>query len=1096
MKKYKLCITALLGSAVSMAAYAQDDAGEDEVFTLSPFVITPEDNVGYQATSTLAGSRLKTNLRDVGSSIQIITEELFEDTGATDAETLLSYTTSTEVGGVSGNFAGTETLRGRPFQREILRNSQNNQRVRGLDRAALSRGFFLTEIPFDSYNSDRVTIQRGPNSLLFGLSSPGGVINNNLRTPIFEDAHELSFRVGQYGSTRLTLDVNKALIEDRLAIRFNGLAEETEYKQKPAFEEDDRIYGALEYRLRKNEDSWLGNTTLSASFEAGTIGGIQPQVIPPGDAFSSWWTPRSRDLEVLTGTTLDPRGVENFVPQTTIDNRTNGAAGSGADTSLRLSPLFRQFMFVYDSPTATETGIRGTPYDGQMGTLLRSPRWLYYGTDSLYQAGELPGFTGFVIQDRAIFDYENRLLWGNQPLTERDINAHTFGLEQSLFGGKAGFRVDYDMQETEVFFRESFINVNNRDQDIQIDITEYMNDGTPNPNLGRAFVKTRPYTQTQRDTTQLETFRATAFADVDFTSRDGWASWLGKHTLTGFFSDYTRDDSRVQDRLSVGSNDFTIGNAVGGPPGGFGRLPNLFVYVSDPLFDVSSPSGVRLYDESFNFPVFEDGDTFNVLYYDRPADEVTSGEVFIERVDRPGSLGRQEIESRQFSIQSSFLGGDLVVIAGWREDDLTRYNSEALPDSVDRILDTVPDPASDLTQDLDSDTRSIVYHFQEDDLFELPFGMDLSFHFNESTAIEPFVGRRTLLNEPLSSPQSDTTEYGFSLQFLERRLTARFNWFETTRSNSTAPSTPEFQYLTWTGENWLNRFQEAEDDGVVFNTIDGVSGRYSSYDEIRTAIINLMPTATRNAANPTFNSSTGQWEVDSDFQGAATATTESISEGFELELVGSLTSNWNVSLNVAQQETVTDNTAPIFSQIYNETLANIRAGGFDQIHDSPNAPGDATTTNFESRLNSVVGVFLNAEIAKDGQIQAEQREWRVNMTTNYSFNDGRFKGVGIGGAIRWQDGAATGYPTFINSDGIQLPDVANPFISGSQWNGDIWASYKRKLSDHVDWKIQLNIRNAIGNDDPYPVTTNPDGQLAVIRIPSPREWLITNTFSF
>ena len=43
--------------------------------------------------------------------------------------------------------------------------------MRGLASADSTRDFFVTDIPTDFYNVDRVEIQRGPNSILFGLRS-------------------------------------------------------------------------------------------------------------------------------------------------------------------------------------------------------------------------------------------------------------------------------------------------------------------------------------------------------------------------------------------------------------------------------------------------------------------------------------------------------------------------------------------------------------------------------------------------------------------------------------------------------------------------------------------------------------------------------------------------------------------------------------------------------------------------------------------------------------------------------------------------------------------------------------------------------------
>src|SRR5690348_16443471 len=80
---------------------------QDETIVLSPFVIqSGEDPDSYRATSTLAGTRIRTDLRDVGSSISGVTCKFLTDTGSRRAEDLLVYTPSTEVAAQGGNFLG------------------------------------------------------------------------------------------------------------------------------------------------------------------------------------------------------------------------------------------------------------------------------------------------------------------------------------------------------------------------------------------------------------------------------------------------------------------------------------------------------------------------------------------------------------------------------------------------------------------------------------------------------------------------------------------------------------------------------------------------------------------------------------------------------------------------------------------------------------------------------------------------------------------------------------------------------------------------------------------------------------------------------
>src|SRR5665213_755821 len=55
---------------------------DDEAIVLSPFEVTARKDTGYQATETLAGTRIRTDLKDVASSIQVVTKEFMQDVGA------------------------------------------------------------------------------------------------------------------------------------------------------------------------------------------------------------------------------------------------------------------------------------------------------------------------------------------------------------------------------------------------------------------------------------------------------------------------------------------------------------------------------------------------------------------------------------------------------------------------------------------------------------------------------------------------------------------------------------------------------------------------------------------------------------------------------------------------------------------------------------------------------------------------------------------------------------------------------------------------------------------------------------------------------
>jgi catecholate siderophore receptor len=265
-----LAATAALGQTAPApapsTAPATSPAGAEEALKLNPFVVSEDDNVGYAATSTLAGTRINTALRDVGAAISIVTPEFLRDTAATNLGELLSLTTATEIGGVSGNFAGGATSGGRPDQSESRENPQGNNRVRGIGAATTTRDYFITDIPFDAYNSSGVTISRGPNSLLFGIGNPAGVIEGSVIHPqLSRNRTEIGTRYGSMDSYRGTVDINRVLEKGRVAFRVATVNEQNNYQQEPAFDRKRRVYGALTVVLRDGKKStWFGKSPPSA----------------------------------------------------------------------------------------------------------------------------------------------------------------------------------------------------------------------------------------------------------------------------------------------------------------------------------------------------------------------------------------------------------------------------------------------------------------------------------------------------------------------------------------------------------------------------------------------------------------------------------------------------------------------------------------------------------------------------------------------------------------------------------------------------------------------------------------------------------------
>src|SRR5690606_24498564 len=236
---------ALVASCPRLAAQqvAQSANESDDTIVLNPFVVDTTQDRGYAATSTLAGTRIRTNLADVGSSISVMTEAFLRDINAHDNEGALLYALNTEVGGPRGNFSGGVTVSTQNTNElSLFSNPSGNTRVRGLTSADNTRNYFLSDIPWDGYTVSRVDLQRGPNALLFGLGSPAGVVNTTIDSAEFKNAGQLNVETDQFGSLRVAVEYNQVLIDGQLAAKVAILHNERKFRQHPAFSDDKRVF--------------------------------------------------------------------------------------------------------------------------------------------------------------------------------------------------------------------------------------------------------------------------------------------------------------------------------------------------------------------------------------------------------------------------------------------------------------------------------------------------------------------------------------------------------------------------------------------------------------------------------------------------------------------------------------------------------------------------------------------------------------------------------------------------------------------------------------------------------------------------------------
>lgn len=1146
--KLSVAINATLSLAAASSGgflYAQQGDDLEEVFELSPFTVDSSGDSGYRATTTLAGSRLNMQLEDVGSAISVMTKEFMDDTGATSAETLLSYGLSTEVGGDQGNFSNITFERdNRVASTSARTNTTSNNRVRGLDSATTTRDYFLTSIPFDSYNTESVTVSRGANSLLFGVGTPGGIIENTLsQASTSENFGKFGLRMGLRGSWRSTLDYNKVLIQDRLAVRFSLLESETNFQQSPAFDEDSRQFLAFKATLLKNEGSeWLGATNIRGSFENGEKGGTPVNVLPALDGVTSYLQLPDNYDEIWALTGQDPQPYEeNFTPGwgvDPLDPNDNPAQGPYR------SPFWDAFYVAYGDAGNLDAGI-GLPSDPSVDGLHGRHKWTgdysdwgtvwWYQTDSGYGEPAYPrGFSPQSIVDTSIYDNRDVLLAGNSNFVNHDFDVLNARLEQTFFDNKAGIEIAYNKED---YTRDAFLPFNrNQELLLTIDVNERLGSGEPNPNLGRPFIFDGGTSSRGINNTLREAYQATAFYKLDFSQSDNWTKALGSHTFTGFLGSQQMDfDNRTLRTILTDPNDpngqIPQLKRLGTHPGDFGRAGNAIVYVGPSVYGSTSVSDIMV-DSYFSGtrPIIP-GQTYTIKHQKDAQGNYMPGltdtnrfwtsDFLAREFVTGGGRSRRTIDSEVISVQSNWFDGHVVSVLGWRGDeqtDTSRISQNAyreinngqgfrLPGTLEQDPNSFILGDDTQAEEGDTATASVVAHIPEEWL-KLPLNTRVSAHYSESENFSVQGIRRNVYGEVLPSPTGTTTDYGFTVTTLDDRLVMRFNWFET-ESQFAAGGVSPIRVPGWPATE-LNWFRQAELNGMTWEEVmvknetqrpefgdlrayfpDG----YQSYYQM---LIEAVPEPVRSryegflgndgsldpvAGKPSWGPNPNQ-----------SAIRNTISKGLEIDVSGRITDNWTIAFNAARAEAIADGSIPAYAEFASQLYANLLNSPLSMLADEPQT-FNQSETHTERMARVTLPPIIAAQL-QDGTPLAEVRKWRWNLVSKYRFDDGALEGFEVGGAIRWQGKMQSGTEIEMVS-GIPQPLLDRPFYGPSETNGDLFIRYTRPLGDKIDWTLQLNARNLYrSNSDFIPIRTNPDGRHSFYRNPNPKDFYLTSSFEF
>ncbi len=156
-----------------------------DVVQLSEFTVSSSENRGYVSSETMTGSRVATRIIDLPYTVNVLTSEFFEEFGLFELSDNI-----TQVGSFTGLDIG------------------GNFNLRGFTSSYQLRDGFFRLGRYGSSNIDRLEIIKGSNAAIYGRTSPGGMVNMISKSPKDKVGQKLSYNYGDYGTQRITGEVN------------------------------------------------------------------------------------------------------------------------------------------------------------------------------------------------------------------------------------------------------------------------------------------------------------------------------------------------------------------------------------------------------------------------------------------------------------------------------------------------------------------------------------------------------------------------------------------------------------------------------------------------------------------------------------------------------------------------------------------------------------------------------------------------------------------------------------------------------------------------------------------------------------------------
>jgi hypothetical protein len=1083
-KKLPARLTAVLASLGSAVLSGQTaipaPAAKEEIVELSPFEVVANTR-GYQATNTMSGTRLNSQLEDLGASISVITKEQMADLAMLDINDVFLYSSNTEGTGqytqideVSGRADTTDATAGDPA---------NANRIRGIGRANVSSGNFETSnrVPLDPIDSDGVEISRGPNASIFGLGNPSGTVNIIGATANLQrNRSTVSFRADSFEGWRSSLDLNRVLLKDRLALRVSGAREHTGFDLKPSGVDGERFNGMVSFRPFKR-------TMIRASYQYYHAEGTRPNSIPPQDGVTAWRAAGSQTWDPLTSSLHDANGVVT---------RTTPPAYTYVPTANYGVQYVDRGGIAYWGQYYGATG--GTSPFGA----LQSTRRIVVTTSLFQDTQPLIGRRTTVITDRNVYDWKSLNLYSQNSFEDKTetsrVTIDQMLLEtrrQTLAAQFGWFREDSERYNRYLMADGATQGTTGM---LSVDINERLLNGAPNPYFLRPFIfQAEPRIRNMPLTN--DTYRLQAAYKLDFGRDEGWRKWLGVHNLVGY-GEYKAKDQRTyisrEDIISI--NPWTFPNATANRSAGQAVREFLRFYVGDNQGQniEYAPGPVKYGNYTYNY-----GDALTGVFQNDP---VTLG---LAPINHNGTHVIQKTKGGV--LQSHLLKGRLVTTLGKREDQhFTKlYNTPATAAGLTNrgfafnhdFLNQFQAIPMQLREGSAIQKGAVAKPFRGWGFIEKPAAegtgltrflaqtlRGLNVHYNESDSFLPASPAQNVFLKFVPDPKGEGKDYGFSLNLFDGKLYLKVNKYETMTLNARTGPSASIAAAALA----LDFFGNA---GGVFYGL-----QVQATDWLTAANPGITPAQLE--AQLTTLMGIAPIDLDAFRTTARTETDDILSRGHEIELHFNPVNYWTLTTNFTEQQTINTRMGPNVAAYvqqrlpYWSSVIDPRTGQlwFDRQY--------TVNETQRAQFNRAVQGALQTAQALQGLARPQIRRYRANLATTFRLsgisNNTILRGIALTGAVRYESKGSIGFLGTPDAGGIyRTYDVTRPIYDKGHTYADAGMAYRTKLwRNKVGATFQLNVRNINESGRLQPINALVTGQVYQYRIIAPRQFILSATF--